>query len=403
MVIPKDFEEKALGELLLESPRNGLTKPKAIRGKGTKMVGMGELFAYPHIKAEEMERVPVTKTEMKNYCLQNYDLLFARQSLVLEGAGKCSIIEEISEPTVFESHLIRVRIDEQMADPHFVFYWFNSSTGRQVLLSLISRVAAAGVRSSELVKIKMPLPPIDEQHAIADALSDMDALIDSLEKLIAKKQAIKQGAMQELLTGRRRLKGFSGEWKTVRLLDIIELLNGLTYTPHNIKDTGTLVLRSSNIQNGKIVFNDNVFVDVVVDEVKTVHKNDIVICVRNGSAELLGKCAMVEKNYSNITFGAFMAVLRGKSAPFIYQLLSMGNIQKDILRNSNSTINQITNSDFASIYVSVPSDKEEQQAIAQTLSDMDDDISALQAKLDKYRRIKQGMMAELLSGRIRLN
>ena len=89
------------------------------------MVGMGEIFSHSRISNIDMERVPVTDKELQNYSLQCNDLLFARQSLVWEGAGKCSVVVEVDEPTVFESHLIRVRIDESIANPLFVYYFFN--------------------------------------------------------------------------------------------------------------------------------------------------------------------------------------------------------------------------------------------------------------------------------------
>ena len=110
-----------LKDLLLIPIRNGLTKPSAIRGKGVKMIGMKEIFAMDIIKSIAMERVPVTDKELNSSEVLPNDLLFARQSLTLEGAGKCSIVSSVNEPTVFESHLIRVRIDEKKANPYYLY------------------------------------------------------------------------------------------------------------------------------------------------------------------------------------------------------------------------------------------------------------------------------------------
>ena len=171
--------KRPLADLLKERNRNGLTKPKKIRGNGVKMVGMGEIFSHSRISNIDMERVPVTEKELKNYSLQPNDLLFARQSLVWEGAGKCSIVVDIDEPTVFESHLIRVRIDESIANPRFVYYFFNSTLGHKYVLTIVEQVAAAGLRSSDLVKLEIPCPDIVVQNKCASLLETLDKKIDA--------------------------------------------------------------------------------------------------------------------------------------------------------------------------------------------------------------------------------
>lgn len=173
----------AFADVLKNPIRNGLTKPKVIRGEGVKMIAMGEIFAKARIADIEMDRVPVTEKEMTNCGIEEGDLLFARQSLVLEGAGKCSIVTEVTEPTVFESHLIRARIDENKADPYFVFYYFNSSHGRENVKTIVEQVAAAGIRGSDLVRLSIPCPDITEQRRIARILRDIDEKIENNNKI----------------------------------------------------------------------------------------------------------------------------------------------------------------------------------------------------------------------------
>ena len=191
------------------------------------------------------------------------------------------------------------------------------------------------------------------------------------------------------------------DWDAVPLLSKCDLLNGLTYTPDDVVNNGLLVLRSSNIQHSKLVFLDNVFVNLTVDKKQLVKKNDIIICVRNGSANLIGKCAKAEKDY-NATFGAFMAVLRGVNNDYIYQILQQGTIQKLINKNSDSTINQITNGDFKSIKILFPAHKNERSRIAEALSDVDELIASLEKLIEKKKALKQGVMQELLTGKRRL-
>ncbi|MDR0819064.1 MAG: restriction endonuclease subunit S [Oscillospiraceae bacterium] len=168
-----------------------------------------------------------------------------------------------------------------------------------------------------------------------------------------------------------------------------ELLQGLTYSPQNVKSHGLLVIRSSNVQNGQLVFNDNVYVDCEIDEMHLVHKGDIIICVRNGSSALIGKCAIADRDY-NATWGAFMTCVRSPRFEFLYQVFCSSIIQKQIHGKSNATINQITNGDFRELTIPLPP-LPEQRAIAAALSDADGYISALERLIAKKRNIKQGL------------
>ncbi len=165
-------------QLLSEPIRNGLTKPKAIRGHGVKMIAMGEIFAHSRIGNIEMDRVPVNDKELSNCSIYEGDLLFARQSLTLEGAGKCSIVTRVGENTVFESHLIRARVDNTKANPYFVYYYFNSYAGRENIKTIVEQVAAAGIRGSDLVKLEIPCPPLEVQNRIVALLNGIDKKIE---------------------------------------------------------------------------------------------------------------------------------------------------------------------------------------------------------------------------------
>jgi len=172
------FSLRPFEELFAVPLRNGLTRPQATRGSGVKMVNMGELFAHSRIGNIEMERVPLSETESESYLLYPGDLLFARQSLVLTGAGKCSIFLGANEPVTYEGHIIRARLDSGIADPAFYFYFFNSNTGRQTIESIVEQVAAAGIRGSDLAKLQVPYPPLPIQRAIAHILGTLDDKIE---------------------------------------------------------------------------------------------------------------------------------------------------------------------------------------------------------------------------------
>jgi len=192
------------------------------------------------------------------------------------------------------------------------------------------------------------------------------------------------------------------DWDMKRLGDIGECLIGLTYKPSDVSHQGMLVLRSSNIQNDKLAFDDNVYVGVDVPEKIKVKNGDILICVRNGSRNLIGKCALLDSRVEGQTFGAFMSVFRTPYYGYIFHQFQSDNIQRQINENIGATINQITNKNLNSFRVAFPNKEEERSAISNVLSDSDGLIEKLERLIEKKKQIKQGTMQELLTGKRRL-
>ena len=209
--------------------------------------------------------------------------------------------------------------------------------------SLVASTALPAIGSGELNGISFAMPSSSaEQQAIAAALADADGVVAGLERVIAKKRLIKQGAMQDLLAARRRLPGFSGEWEVKRLAQLGDVKTGLTYKPENVKPFGTLVLRSSNIQNDRLAFENNVFVDAAVSDEATVRSGDLLICVRNGSRHLIGKTAMIDARADGMAFGAFMSAFRSGINDYLVWCFQSSVVQDQINENLGATINQIT-------------------------------------------------------------
>lgn len=166
-------------EALLSDPvRNGIYKPKEFHGRGTKIVNMGELFAHPRLRSVPMKRVELSDSETERFLLAEGDLLFARRSLVAEGAGKCSIVLEIDELTTFESSIIRARPDKTKVVPLYLYYFFNSPVGLHCLDTIRRQVAVAGITGGDLARLEIPLPSLREQCAIAHVLGTLDDKIE---------------------------------------------------------------------------------------------------------------------------------------------------------------------------------------------------------------------------------
>ncbi len=176
--LPDSWAIVTFGELLDGPTRNGVYKPKKFHGTGAKMINMGELFAFSRIEQPEMKRVQLSTKELDRFAVQAGDLLFARRSLVAEGAGKCSLVLGDGEPRAFESSIIRARPDKKKAVPAFLYYLFSSTYGRFLMSSILRQVAVSGIASSDLVNLEVPLPPLSEQRAIASILGALDDKIE---------------------------------------------------------------------------------------------------------------------------------------------------------------------------------------------------------------------------------
>lgn len=184
------WPSRAFGDLYGSPSKNGLMAPSKVRGSGALLVNMREIYAFDQIAGQVMERAPLPERSPENWLLRKGDLLFARQSLTLAGAGKVSIVASLREPTTFESHIIRVRLNAAICDPRFYYYFFKSPPGRVVMETIVEQVAAAGIRSSDLARLKVPVPQIAEQYRIAGVLSALDDLIDHNRRLIQAEEVL---------------------------------------------------------------------------------------------------------------------------------------------------------------------------------------------------------------------
>lgn len=186
----------------------------------------------------------------------------------------------------------------------------------------------------------------------------------------------------------------AAEWEEMKLGQLGKLVSGLTYSPDDIRDSGLLVLRSSNVQNGEITLDDNVFVTSDIRGANLSKPNDILICVRNGSKALIGKNALIPEGMPLCTHGAFMTVFRSPTAKFVFQLFQTTAYQKQVDGDLGATINSINGSQFIKYKFYVPKPLE-QQKIADCLSSIDELITAQTQKITALKDHKKGLMQQL--------
>jgi len=180
-----EWDTAEFGSLYAVPSKNGIMAPSRVRGAGALLVNMKEIFAYDVISNQAMERAPVPPRAPDSWLLHDGDLLFARQSLTLAGAGKVSLVVAPPEPMTFESHIIRVRLHPDIADSRFYYYLFRSDLGRELVAGIAEQVAAAGIRASDLGRLRVPKPPLDEQLRIAGVLAAFDELIETNRRAVA--------------------------------------------------------------------------------------------------------------------------------------------------------------------------------------------------------------------------
>ena len=187
---PDGWRIRRFAELLDGPVRNGIYKSKEHHGNGVKIVNMGELFAHPRLRAVPMRRVRLSESETDRFSLTRGDLLFARRSLVAEGAGKCSVVLDVDEPTAFESSIIRARPAAATSDPLYLYYFFSSPPGLHRLDTIRRQVAVAGITGRDLSGLEILAPPLSEQRAIAHVLGTLDDKIELNHQMSATLEAM---------------------------------------------------------------------------------------------------------------------------------------------------------------------------------------------------------------------
>ena len=400
-LIPEDWKLEHLGAI--SHIDVGLSKPKIVFGSGCPVVTVQDLYAGSIIEVSGLKRVVISEEEIQKYKLAKDDILIGNASVKRDGIGYANRFNGAPEDVIFAKYAYRARALSSVI-PIFLHHVLRAPFCRNWIISKSQTGTLTNLNKAAAKGVPIPLPKsIVEQEAIAKALSDADALIESLDQLIAKKRQIKQGAMQELLTGKRRLPGFGGEWavKCLNELAVIdpEQLSSNTQPEYEFKyisledvDFGALrgyslqVFRYAPSRARRKLRVDDLLVSTVRPNLKS-H-----LWFRDRS-----------ENWVCSTGFSVVRCLESVSHPgYVFAHLFADGIAKQIdalLTGSNYPA--INSRDVRQLQVPVPS-LEEQTAIATILSDMDTELAALESRLAKARQIKQGMMQELLTGRIRL-
>ncbi|TPV62015.1 hypothetical protein FJ444_01750 [Aestuariibacter sp. GS-14] len=348
---------------------------------------------------ESAAKIPVEKaSELTKHHLKSGDLLFSRRGDV----SRFALIEEGDESAICGTGCLKATPNSEHSSiflsyflqKHAVKKWLEQNAVGQTMPNMNTAIL------SELPL--MVASSKEEEIKIAKILSTWDKAISTTEHLIDNSKQQKKALMQQLLTGKKRFVGFTKAWKQIQLGDIGKCITGLTYKPSDTTDDGMLVLRSSNIQDSKLAFEDNVFVNADLKVKSKTQENDILVCVRNGSKNLIGKSTLIKGRAIGQAHGAFMTLFRGKYPLYVSQLFQSDEFFRQVNMNLGATINSINTSDLHKFKFSIPSDEEEIDVIASCLSNAEKEVEVLQQQLADLRQEKKALMQQLLTGKRRI-
>lgn len=400
-VIPEDWEVKELSSI--SAIKSGKRLPKGSLVTSSKT-------SYPYIRVIDMNMGYLNLSNIM-YVPENVQpmiskYIISKNDIYISVAGTLGLVgkipEELDGANLTEN---ANRITEIQCNRDYLMYYMMSPLIQNVIEAERTIGAQPKLALQRIRDFYIVLPGDNrEQTAIATALSDVDSLISALTKKIEKKKAIKQGLMQQLLTGKKRLPGFNDKWKSMLLGDIAEVKDGTHQTPQYVKSGGKPFYSVENVtaDDFKNVKHISLEEHKALTSNYRIEKGDVLM-TRIGS---IGCCKYVDWDV-DASFYVSLALLKINEkydSKFISYLSNIKSFKEEVMLNSLvfAIPQKINLGNISLIKVYIPTSKAEQTAIANILSDCDSEIAALEEKRDKYKEIKQGMMQQLLTGKIRL-
>ena len=403
-IIPENWEIMTFDELGTFSKGSGVSRAESNTGN-IPCIRYGELYTHhnDYIKAYNSY---ISKTvASKAKLLQYGDVLFAASGETKEEIGKSAAFVNSCEAYA-GGDIIILSTNSKLCDAKYIGYASNAPYVTKQKATKGQGDAVVHITSEAIKTISINIPPIAEQRAIAEALSDVDGLIAALDKKIAKKRLLKQGAMQQLLTSKKRLPGFTDEWVEITFGEYVDIYRGGSPRPieNYITDNpnGVNWIKIGDVKPNEKYINktEECIIPDGVSRSRRVYVGDFILSnsMSFGRPYILGidGCIhdgwLVIQNYHN-TF----------DKDYLYYLLCSEDVMMQYIgMAAGSSVKNLNKEKVASLQLCVPTTIKEQQAIATILSDMDKEIADLEAQRDKYRLLKSGMMQKLLTGQIRL-
>lgn len=327
----------------------------------------------------------------ENFRIKDKDILMA-----LSGAtvGKIAVASQCSLDCYLNQRVAIIRAKEGNC-ANYLKYVFYGKYLEKLLLSA-GGAAQPNLSPKNLENMEIPIPSLSTQTQIAQILDKSTALIAKRKAQIAELDKLVQSVFLEMfgdpITNPKK-------WDVRKLSDIATYFNGLTYKPDQVSESGVMVLRSSNIQNSELCFKDTVKVSCPIKEKLWVKNNDILMCSRNGSANLVGKVALIENIEEKMTFGAFMMIIRSSFYRYLMIYFQTNAFRKQIKTGATTTINQITGAMLDRIELPIPS-QELLNHFSKRMTKIHAQKSLLQKSLAELEVLHQALMQKAFNGQL---
>jgi type I restriction enzyme S subunit len=402
-VIPEEWEVKPLGSVISKGRLGGNYANQDAEAE-LPLMKMGNL-ARGYFDLSKVQFITPGVRPEGPHRLVHGDVLFNTRN-TLDLVGKVAIWRDELPVAYYNSNLMRLEFDpEQVCSNEYANYALNTEGAVSRLRALATgTTSVAAIYTRDLMKLQVLVPPLLEQRAIAEALSDVDALLGALDRLIAKKRDLKQAAMQQLLTGQTRLPGFRGEWEVKRLGDLATFFKGKGLPKSALSESGA----EPCIHCGELFTRYPETIGVIFSRTDTPEgvfrsvANDVLMPTSDVTPKGLAKASCVRVD--GVILGGDILVIRSDTnrvhGPFLSLVIRYEETQV-LQLVTGSTVYHLYGSDMRNFTFSMPP-LPEQTAIAEVLTDMDAELAALEQRREKTRALKQAMMQELLTGRTRL-
>lgn len=404
MTAPDDWSTFKLGDLFEFS--NGINAGKSAYGSGTRFINILEVITKESLTEGDIPgRVSLPKSVLARYRVKTGDVLFNRTSETQDEVGLASVYVG-DEPVVFGGFVLRGQAKTKRLESSYAKYGLRAPDVRRQIIARGQGGIRANVGQRDLKTVSVGLPERDEQKAIATALDDASALVQSLTLLIAKKRDIKVGMVQELLTGRTRLPGFTGEWRPTQVSRLGSFLKGRGIKRDEVRATGVPCIRYGELYTVFSDYTDHAvsFVDsAVAAGAQPLNPGDVLFA---GSGETKAEIGMsvAYVGSQQAVAGGDTIILRGSGYDpvFLASLLNTPAIAaKKASAGQGDAVVHISSHALGALDVVLPL-IDEQVAVARIIKDADAEVEALERRLESARATKTGMMQELLTGRTRL-
>ena len=327
------------------------------------------------------------------FMLENGDIVLAMSGAT---TGKVSILSSEKSCKYYQNQRVGLFSKTATCNYSFVATIVRSEKFLEQLQDVLVAGAQPNVSAKDIDAFDFSVPKnVEEQSQIGNFFRTLDRLITLHQRKLDKMKELKKAFLNLIFSQKLRFYGFTESWELRKLPEFVNFYSGLTYTPDNVQESGTLVLRSSNVKNGEIIDADNVYVNIDIVNSENVQDGDIIVVIRNGSRALIGKHAQIKGFRSNTVIGAFMTGIRSEHPAFVNALLDTPAFEIEIAKNLGATINQITGYMFSKMEFAIPSSKE-QIEIGKFFLNLDNLITLHQKKIDSSKEMKKILLKNML-------